>query len=100
MGELKYHVRELRIHPEKLTKWHQEQEQEAAKANALNKETQKQEKIDNATHEWLNYKNKLGAAITQIYPRRNKQTHAGEPEWVTKLAQWRHEKEIRQLDHA
>ena len=65
--ELKYDILELRLHPEKLAKWYQEQEHEAEKAKESNKETQQQGQTDNATQEWLNYKNKLGAALKQIY---------------------------------
>ena len=57
-------------------------------------------KKDNATQEWLNYKNKMGSAITQIYPLSKKQTHTAEHEWVTKVEQWGDGQEIRQLDHA
>ena len=69
-------------------KWYQEKEHEEAKAMDTNKEIQKQENTNNETQEWLNYKNKLGAALTQIYPLSKKQTQPAEPSWVTKLEKW------------
>ena len=99
-GDLQYDIRELRLRPEKLTNWYQEEERESAKAKESNKESHHRENTDNATQEWHNYKNKLGEALTRIYPISKKQTHRAEPECVTKLEHWGTEHEIRQLDHA
>ena len=56
-------------------------------------------KTEDATQELLNYKNKLGAALTQIYPLIKEQTHPAEPEWVTKLEKWGTKQAICQLDN-
>ena len=96
---LKCDIRELRIRPGKLTNRYQEQEQEAARPKTLQCD-EKQGKFDNATHDWLNYKEKLGEALPQIYPLRKKQTRPEEPEWVAKLEKWGTGQEIRQLDYA
>ena len=51
-------IRELRLRPEKLAIWYQEPENEETKARG-EKEIHQQEKINNETQEWINYKNKL-----------------------------------------
>ena len=66
--KLKYDIRELRLRPGKLTKWYLEQEQEAERTRTMHSNAQKKEKLDNATQEWRNYKNKLGEALQKICP--------------------------------
>ena len=61
---LKYDIRELRRRPEKLTKWHQEQETEVTQAQ---QDKEKRQKPDNATQEWRRYQGELGKALRKIY---------------------------------
>ena len=56
---LKYAIQALRHHPEKLTKWYQEQGQETV-AQTEKKKNADQQQYDNAMQEWLQYGTNLG----------------------------------------
>ena len=56
---LTYDISEQLIHPEKLTKWYQEQDREAA-AQTSQKMNVGQKQHDDAMQKWLQYKTKLG----------------------------------------
>ena len=83
-AKLKYDILELRLHPERLTKWYRCREDEA---NSL-KEKEKQKKKEHEVQEWILYETQPGEALQQLYPLRKKQTKPEEPSWVTRLEEW------------
>ena len=77
-ARLKYDVQELRLHPEKLQKRYQEQEQEAK---------QQEQNAANAAQGWGNYKEQLGKAMGGISAQYGK-IKPTEPSWVLRLGEW------------
>ena len=87
---LKYDIKEIRLHPEKLTRSFQEKEQEAKG---------EQETIHD-WEQWGDYQKSLGKQLEKPYPLRKKTTMAKEPEWTLKLEEWGTNKEIEDLEYA
>ena len=89
-ARLKYDIKELRPHPEKLTKSLQEHQQE----------TNERQEIKHDWGEWEGYQKTLGGLLEKTYPLRKKETMAKEPDWTLKLEEWGAEKEIEDLEYA
>ena len=89
-ARLKYDIKELRLHPEKLTKAFQEQEQEA----------KEQQETKHDWEEWGYYQKTLGKLLEKTYTLSKKPTMEKEPEWTLKLEEWGTNKEIEDLEYA
>ena len=86
---LKYDIKELRLHPEKLTKAFQDQQDRG--------------ETHESTHdweEWETYQKTLGELLVKTYPLNKKETTAKEPEWALLLGKWGTRQEIDKFEHA
>ena len=75
---LKYDLKELREHPEKLT-------------NAYREYIERNKKEQDDKHdwrEWGGYHKTLGKILAKTYPLKQKQTEAMEPNWILLMEKW------------
>ena len=79
-AQLKYDIREPRIRPERLTKWHQCREDEAL----AQQDGDRQRKKETDIQDWTLRQTQLGDAIHRVYPLSKKQTTPSEPELVSR----------------
>ena len=86
---LKYDVKDLRKHPEKLTEAYQKQQQEIGRT----------EQPGHNWREWEEYQMALGKLLFKTYPLKKKDAKAQEPEWTSRLDEWGAEKEKDDLTY-
>ena len=80
-AKLKYDIRELRLRPERITKWYKGLEDE----EYAQQEKGNQKKKENDAQDWALYETQIGEAPQQLYPLRKKKGNPAEPELVTAL---------------
>ena len=88
--KLRYDIKELSDHPEKLTKAYQEQE---------DRKKERGEQRHEWT-EWEEYQKTLGKLLEKTHPLKKKETKAMGPTWTLLMEKWGTQKEKDELQYA